>query len=381
MEASKNTSRGLIYGAALVLGGAIAGALATYFILPRAVDDCAPDKTGDKDRKQVSALGRIEPRGGVLNLGVPFPDVVKEIVLVEGTDVKKGAKLAVLESHDARELDLNMAKEQLADAEKKRTSINQKAEAQLALDKLRIDQARESFDEQLQVTQVAFLEQKKKATQDDLGRLKNTSVSPQELEHQRLGLVKAQSELDSAQQQLEKIRATQKLNIQTAIAQEAATKDDRDSALRDISIPLLKSKVKFAAAKEREATLVAPEPGRILKVLARRGELVGGQQPILQMADVSQMIVVAEVYETDAGHIKPGQRATVESRAVEGKLTGAVYEKASMVGQSRVRDVDPMAQVHQRIVEVKIALDQSCTKVAAGLINHQVTVKIDVEKQ
>lgn len=379
MEASKKpSSGGLVYGAALVVGGAVLGALAAFFVLPRASDDCAPEK-GDMDRSYVSALGRIEPRGGVLSLGVPFPDVVKTILVAEGKDVPKNAELAVLESHDIRKLEQTMAQEQLADALKKRTSINQKADAQLALDKLRVEQARESFDEQLQATQVAFLEQKLKFAQEDLGRLKNTSVSQQEMDHQRLGVATAQTELATAQQKLTKIKATQKLNLETALAQEAATKTDRDSSLRDISIPLLESKVTLAKAKAREATLLAPSDGRILKVLARRGELVGGQQPILQMADVSKMIVVAEVYETDAGRIKPGQAASIESRAVTGKLTGSVYEKANMVGQSRVRDVDPMAQVHQRIVEVRILLDQPSTATAAGFINHQVTVKIAVE--
>ena len=75
------------------------------------------------------------------------------------------------------------------------------------------------------------------------------------------------------------------------------------------------------------------------------------------------------------------QNATIESRALKVKLTGSVYEKANMVGQGRVRDVDPMAQVHQRIVEVKIQLDNKSNDEAAKLIHHQVTVKIVVEKQ
>ncbi|MBM4067925.1 MAG: HlyD family efflux transporter periplasmic adaptor subunit [Planctomycetes bacterium] len=379
MEANKkSTPRGLAYAGALVVGGAILGALAVYMFLPRAADDCAPEKSA-KDRTLVSALGRIEPKGGVLNLGVPFPDVVKTILVAEGADVKKNAELALLESHDIRKLESSMAREQLADAQKKRASINQKADAQLALDKLRIAQARESFDEQLQATQVAYLKQKLEFVQEDLARLRNSSVSQQELDHQRLGVATAQTELASAQQKLAKIKATQKLNLETAQAQEAATKTDRDSSLRDISIPLLESKVTLAQAKVREATLVAPSDGRILKVLARRGELVGGQQPIMQMADVSKMIVVAEVYETDAGLVKPGQAATIESRALTGKLSGSVYEKANMVGQGRVRDIDPMAQVHQRIVEVRILLDPSSTGAAAKLIHHQVTVKIAVE--
>jgi len=87
------------------------------------------------------------------------------------------------------------------------------------------------------------------------------------------------------------------------------------------------------------------------------------------------MYVVAEVYETDIGKIKVGQKATIESEAFEGDITGTVDRLGLRIAKNDVIGTDPAAKTDARIIEVKIKLDES--KKVSGLTNLQVRVKIE----
>jgi len=86
------------------------------------------------------------------------------------------------------------------------------------------------------------------------------------------------------------------------------------------------------------------------------------------------MYAVAEVYETDIGRVKVGQRATVRSPAFSPELAGVVERVGMKVGKLEARDLDPAARTDARIVEVHIRLDDSTR--AAPLSNLQVEVAI-----
>lgn len=123
------------------------------------------------------------------------------------------------------------------------------------------------------------------------------------------------------------------------------------------------------------ATIRAPQNGTILLILAHRGEIVGGQAAILQMADTGRMAVIAEVYETDIHRVYEGQKAEISVRAYGGlTLHGKVVRIASIVGRNQVLDIDPRAAVDRRVIDVKIELDDPGP--AHRLINHQVQVKL-----
>ncbi len=129
----------------------------------------------------------------------------------------------------------------------------------------------------------------------------------------------------------------------------------------------------MASLRVAQTFITAPRSGTILRVLAQRGELVSAPQPVLRMADLSAMAVLAEVYETDIHKIFEGQAATITSKVDNArKLTGKVKSIGNMIGKNRVYDADPLADVDRRVIEVKIALDQPA--VAAKLINLQVNV-------
>lgn len=72
--------------------------------------------------RQVSALGRIEPLGGISQVSVPSSlsnDRVREILVKEGQQVRKGQPLAVLESIDTLESSVRKSEAEIRVAESK----------------------------------------------------------------------------------------------------------------------------------------------------------------------------------------------------------------------------------------------------------------------
>jgi HlyD family secretion protein len=117
----------------------------------------------------------------------------------------------------------------------------------------------------------------------------------------------------------------------------------------------------------------APVTGQIVKIFARPGERVG-PDGLFEIAQNDQMFAVAEVYETDVGRVKRGQRATVTSPAFDGSLGGTVDRIGMKIGKQDVLDTDPVARTDARVVEVRVKLDDSAK--VASLSRLQVQVEI-----
>jgi len=382
-SAPRKSNRARI-GVALVLfvAGIALGGAAVKFLWRNHVENSAAVAARPlKMSAKVSALGRIQPQGGVLNLGIPIPDRLLEIYpgIKEETVVKQGNALVRLESHAARALDLELIEQQLVDAGAKLEGIKKKGKAQIELDKLRVKQLKaiQPLDLKLQDEQIKVLARQAVLAQENLQRLEalGSSVSQQELEQQKLRVLQADTELTGARQKREKGEKAGELELQTANAQLAASEAALDSALREVPIKTLESQKRLAEIRLKETILRAPTAGKILRILAHPGELVGGQQPILQMANTDQIIVIAEVYETDIHRLRPGNSAIVKGRALPKELTGEVVQVGAMIGKNRVVDVDPTSDVDRRVIEVQIRLQESAA--AASLINNQVLWEID----
>jgi HlyD family secretion protein len=96
---------------------------------------------------------------------------------------------------------------------------------------------------------------------------------------------------------------------------------------------------------------------------------------VIDLGNTKQMYVVAEIYETDIGRIKVGQKATIESEAFAEKITGKVDSIGLKIAKNDVLGTDPAAKTDVRIIEVKIKLDDS--KTVERLTNLQVRVKVE----
>lgn len=172
-----------------------------------------------------------------------------------------------------------------------------------------------------------------------------------------------EAELGAAEQEL--ARAKQ---LSSGHAGAKARRDDAEAAVRAARAVLQ------AARAELELSVVrAPIAGRVLEVHARAGERVG-EQGVLEIGRTDEMFAVAEVYETDIGQVRVGQRAVVTSPALDTPLEGVVESVGLKVGRMDVLGTDPVAKADARVVEVEIRLDDG--ERVSHLTNLQVEVAL-----
>ncbi|MGH7226324.1 MAG: efflux RND transporter periplasmic adaptor subunit, partial [Gemmataceae bacterium] len=372
---------GALLLAAVVLGFAL-GAVCVYYYLPK--EKTAPPPDGESEPSaalnKVVALGRIEPKDGTLSLGVPTPDRIRRILVQEGQDVNKDQPLAVLDSEVMRKLEKELAEIQLHEAKKRRQAIEANGKAKIHVEEVRRDhlQQLEPIEMRTLASKIALLKAQKENAELNYKRFvaAGDTVADQDKEKQELLLRQVQAELTATENKKEKLHESTALDLQVVKAQLDAARAELEQNLSVISLDLLDTQVRQADERLRETQIHAPSKGKILRIPVHVGDLVHAQ-PILQMANVDEMIVLAEVYETDIQRVQVGQAATITSHIFkkgDKPLTGKVSWIASSVGKPRVVPLDPRASVDNRVVDVKVVLDQPAR--VAKLIGHQVHVTI-----
>jgi HlyD family secretion protein len=328
----------------------------------------------------VKALGRLEPAGGVLSIGVPVPDRLGEVLVREGDLVEKGQELARLDSHADRLAERDLAASQLEEAKARLAAVTASGEKQLEEAKIQIQQVREiePLDLQAQAEKVGLLDQQLANAVKNLERIKSlqaTAVPKQELERQELAVSQARTELATARSLLDKTRRSYEFKLRAAEAQLETLRAGLERARKEIPVKSLESSLRLAEERLKHTILRAPVKGQVLKLLARTGELVG-TQPVLRMGETRHMVAIAEVYETDVRHVRPGQPATVTSPALPHELRGTVEQVCGTVARNNVLDVDPTLDADRRVVEVRVRLADSTD--AARFVNLQVRIAIAV---
>ncbi len=386
MPPSEKGGRAVLWGPLLVfasvVGFALGGASVYYYLRYYHVEeppDTAPEPSIEINR--VVALGRIDPQDGVLSLGVPVPDRIRRILKKEGDTVKKGEALAVLDSEVMRDLERKLTVIQREQAEKRLEAITQNGEAQIHVEELRRDQIDqlEAIESEALDSKIEYLKAQEKNTQKDYERYvaAGDTIAKQDIEKQNLAYQQVKAERIATESQLKKLHKSSKLNLGVANAQLQAAKAELKQSQSAISPQLLDTQIQQAEERLKDTKILAPSDGKILRIFKHDGELVHGDT-ILQMANVARMIVRAEVYETDIARVKLGQEATITSHIFEenkNALKGKVVWIAGSVGRAQVVPLDPRAAVDNRVVDVKIELEQP--QRVADLIGNQVRVIIN----
>lgn len=136
--------------------------------------------------------------------------------------------------------------------------------------------------------------------------------------------------------------------------------------------------IKQAKADQELTYLKAPIDGQVLKIHAKTGEVISNTG-FAEIGKISQMYVVAEVYQTDIQKVNVGQKATITSTAFPGKIPGTVNEIGWQIERQSIFSVNPTADTDRRIVEVKISIDDPAdSERLARLTNLQVDVAIQI---
>jgi HlyD family secretion protein len=193
----------------------------------------------------------------------------------------------------------------------------------------------------------------------------------------------------NAQQQLAEAQANYDTSVATTNQQIAAAQAtlSKIAEVRPVDVQGAQAELSRAQATVRqaqaeltEAYVRAPIAGEILKVNSRAGESPS-TKGIVEMGQTSQMVAVAEVYESDVRKLRVGQPATIksESGAFTQNLKGTVKYIGLQIGKQDVLNTDPAADSDSRVVEVKIAIDPSDSNTVKGLTNSKVAVTINTQ--
>lgn len=333
----------------------------------------------DVERLPVTALGRLEPATGVIDLGGLAGDRLEKLLVDEGEWVQAGSELARLGSYGLREMELKLAETQLGEA-RHRLEIEQKYAAALEREAELAEEQNALMDRDLaaQQQQLAFLERSlERAMQEhaSMAQLGN-SVSSYELSQHELAVRKLESELKAARELFDKLRASRELADRLAAAKRATAEVGKARLSATLQLGSLEQAVEVARLRLQQSVVKAPTDGRVLRILVREGETLT-TRPIFRFGDDRRMHVVAEVYEDDVHRIHTGDTATAAARAIPGQtLRGTVIHIGRMVARNEAVSLDPTARADLRVVETRIELDEASSALAARFVNLQVEVQI-----
>jgi HlyD family secretion protein len=165
----------------------------------------------------------------------------------------------------------------------------------------------------------------------------------------------SQSRFDEAERNLHQSQATV-----------AALRAELASASADLN---------FSQKELSQGKLLSPMDGTILSVKSRTGERVG-TSGVVEMADLTQLDVVAEVYERDITRVTIGQKAEVKVAGLQEPFSGEVREIGFLIRKNDMNDTDPLADKDNRVVEVRITLDSVAIEALRHLIYMQVDVRL-----
>jgi len=168
-----------------------------------------------------------------------------------------------------------------------------------------------------------------------------------------------------------------KLRVEELKSQYEAAKHTLQAA--ELNLAVLRHNLEAAAARVAQArqslsytTITSPIDGVVTRINAEVGELVvtgtmnNPGTVIMEVADLSQMLVVAQVAEADVGKLQPGQKATVYIDAYPDRQFKGTVQAIALA--------HTMSYTRTKYFRTEILLEHSDVKLHEGLTAH-----VDIE--
>ena len=305
----------------------------------------------NQDRKETNAHddivlacpGRVEGQSDVISVGPGADGVLTAILVQEGEQVRAGQAIALI---DCREI-----------------------ESQIDEARALAERARQN---RLRLLRGSRPEERRKAA--DETAIADAHFRQARLQYQRVAqLFKtgdvSQEELDKAGRDLEVAAATLHAaeNQQTLVN---APPLPEELARADSEVKLAEEQARTAKARLDKCTVKAPLSGTVLRTFLKAGESVSTvfPQPIVSLADTSQIRVRAEVDERDVGRVHLGQPVIVFADAYpDKKFGGRVSRVGAVMGRKKVRTGDPAEKSDRDVLEVLVDLQDTKGYLIVGL--------------
>jgi HlyD family secretion protein len=380
--------RSLSIGIAMAAIGSIA--IMSYFL--NTSFNTAPPPTPREDRpvrQAVTALGRLEPKGEVIQLSAAESsgsNRLASLLVQQGDIVKPKQMIAVLDSHDLRQAALEQAQQQVGVARAKLAQIKAGAKIgeidtqRAVIARFRAELRREAVAKN---AVIAGLKAEVQNAKLEFSRFDSLEVEGAASKSIRDGKKLA---LDTTKERLHGAIASRDVTLETlkeSIRGAEATLHSI-AEIRPVDIKLAQREVDSASAAVQKAkadlelsNIRASREGTILKIQTWPGEIISSKG-IVEIGQTQAMYAVAEIYELDINKIKVGQKAKITCLNFPEKLQGTVEQVGLLVAKKDVLNTDPAAEIDSRVVEVKIRLDPEDSHRVAGLSNAKVKVAIPI---
>jgi HlyD family secretion protein len=328
---------------AVVLAGALLQARSRH-AAPSALNGPeAPKDSKAASRVVLACPGRVEGASEVIEVGAGVDGVLKRVPVREGQSVAAGETLALVDCAEW-EAELGNARAALAAAEQSRLRLvrgSRDEERRMAL----AARAREEA-----VREQARLQHERMSKLFASG-----DISRERFEQARRDLSVAEAAVNAANDHLALVNAP-------PLPEELAKADAETRAAAE--------RVRAVGERLKKCAVRAPASGTVLRVHRNAGEPVSTlfPQPVVSLADASQMRVRAEVDERDVGRVHPGQRVTVTAPAFAGReFGGRVSRLSALMGRKSVQTGDPAEKSDRDVLEVFVDLEETDARLVVGL--------------
>ncbi|MBM5815980.1 MAG: biotin/lipoyl-binding protein [Cyanobacteria bacterium K_Offshore_surface_m2_239] len=317
--------------------------------------------------RRISALGRVEPESKIRRVSIASSvsgDRIEKLLVQEDDEVKKGQPLAILNSYGSLQAALREADEKVAVSRAKLNQVLAGAKQgeiraqeyeieslrrELAAAKSTGDQSVASARAKAEEARIESLRYDKlylsgAVSELDRDRYRTRAKTSQAdlskaIEDQSGTESRLRSNIEGAKQTLDKIKEVRQVDVDTAKNELRQAEASRDKAKQDLA----------------DATVLAPQEGRILKIFSWPGDKVG-DNGLLEMADTSAMVITAEVYQSDLNKLKIGQGATITADGFQGSARATLYKVLPQVQKQSIFAGTPGQNMDQRVYEVKLRL-------------------------
>ncbi len=347
-----------------------------------------PEIVSEPVIQTITALGRLQPKGEVIKLSAPTSNSgnrVDRLLVEEGSRVKVGQAIAILDNHNLRQAALEQAQKDVTVTQAKLAiteagaKLGEIASQQAEIERL---EAQRQGDISSQQSKIARLAAEVRNAQTEYqryqGLYQNGATSASDRDSRRLTLETAQKSLQEAQAELNRTKSTlpSELKAARATLNKIAEVRSVDVAYDRAEVEKAISARDRAKAELEQAIVRSPINGEVLYVHTRSGEVISSNG-IVEIGQTEEMEVVAEVYQSDVTKVRIGQKVRVSSDSLTGELAGKVTLIGSQVRRQETVNTDPSTNIDARVVEVHVALDAASSQKAAKFTNLQVKVVIE----
>ena len=351
------------------------------------VQTTSKSKTPAVKISKIVAQGQILPAGGLIRLAATPGDVVDQIDVAVGDSVTAGQPLMTMRSLKIHEARMEALHSRLKDAKQQKESAIEQARLRVSATEIKLERIAAQTKSLARQDEILKLAEKQVAASESVFE-KLSSIAKDPLTRDFVGSLQLQQQqiaVSEAQlkyrQQVESFQQTKEAaEFENVAAQEErrAANIALQVAQSSLAVAAIESELNALQIQQQSTTVVAPQAAVVVAINTRVGE-AAAQFPLIELADETKTICEAEVVETDAGQIAPGQMVRIASPALPQDLHGKVLRRGQLVGRPQLPVADPLAKADYRSVTVAIEIDPKDVSIASKWLQLQVSVEIDLD--